>query len=78
MVRHVVEKVRAVTDKPIKYVIPSHYHAVRVLGASAYQRKGSLPRKKPIDLSVQITESSIPDASSKAVGRKMAVRGLCG
>ena len=32
----VVEKIRAVTDKPIKYVVLSHYHAVRVLGASAY------------------------------------------
>ena len=29
-----------VTDKPIKYVILSHYHAVRVLGASAYQAAG--------------------------------------
>jgi glyoxylase-like metal-dependent hydrolase (beta-lactamase superfamily II) len=29
--------VRQVTDKPIKYVVLSHYHAVRVLGASAYQ-----------------------------------------
>jgi glyoxylase-like metal-dependent hydrolase (beta-lactamase superfamily II) len=26
-----------VTDKPIKYVVLSHYHAVRVLGASAYR-----------------------------------------
>jgi glyoxylase-like metal-dependent hydrolase (beta-lactamase superfamily II) len=33
----VVEKVRSVTDKPIKYVVLSHYHAVRVLGASAYE-----------------------------------------
>jgi glyoxylase-like metal-dependent hydrolase (beta-lactamase superfamily II) len=32
----VIEKVRGVTDKPIKYVTLSHYHAVRVLGASAY------------------------------------------
>ena len=32
----VIEKIRAVTDKPIKYVVLSHYHAVRVLGASAY------------------------------------------
>jgi glyoxylase-like metal-dependent hydrolase (beta-lactamase superfamily II) len=32
----VVEKIRGVTDKPIKYVVLSHYHAVRVLGASAY------------------------------------------
>src|SRR6185437_1442765 len=26
-----------VTDKPIKYVLLTHYHAVRVLGASAYK-----------------------------------------
>ena len=32
----VVEKIRTVTDKPIKHVVLSHYHAVRVLGASAY------------------------------------------
>jgi glyoxylase-like metal-dependent hydrolase (beta-lactamase superfamily II) len=32
----VIERVREVTDKPIKYVVLSHYHAVRVLGASAY------------------------------------------
>ncbi len=32
----VIEKIGAVTDKPIKYVVLSHYHAVRVLGASAY------------------------------------------
>ena len=32
----VVEHVRGVTDKPIKYVMLTHYHAVRVLGASAY------------------------------------------
>ena len=32
----VVEKIRTVTDKPIKYAVLSHYHAVRVLGASAY------------------------------------------
>jgi glyoxylase-like metal-dependent hydrolase (beta-lactamase superfamily II) len=32
----VIEKVRSVTDKPIKYVMLTHYHAVRVLGVSAY------------------------------------------
>ncbi|HWE18592.1 MAG TPA: MBL fold metallo-hydrolase [Hyphomicrobiaceae bacterium] len=33
----VIARVRQVTDKPIKYVVLSHYHAVRVLGASAYR-----------------------------------------
>ena len=32
----VVEKIRTVTDKPITHVLLTHYHAVRVLGASAY------------------------------------------
>src|SRR6202171_3986080 len=37
MANKVIERVRTVTDKPIKYVVLSHYHAVRVLGASAYK-----------------------------------------
>ena len=32
----VIEKVREITDKPITHLILTHYHAVRVLGASAY------------------------------------------
>src|ERR671938_1394308 len=36
----VIERVRTVTEKPIKYVVLSHYHAVRVLGASAYKAQG--------------------------------------
>jgi len=32
----VIEKIRTVTDKPIRFVTLTHYHAVRVLGASAY------------------------------------------
>lgn len=40
MANKVIERVRAVTDKPIKYVVLSHYHAVRVLGASAYGAEG--------------------------------------
>ena len=36
MAQDVIARVRQVTDKAIKYVVLSHYHAVRVLGASAY------------------------------------------
>lgn len=32
----VMECVRSVTDKPVTHVVMTHYHAVRVLGASAY------------------------------------------
>src|SRR5688572_27092272 len=37
MAGQVIERVRQVTDKPVKFVVLSHYHAVRVLGASAYK-----------------------------------------
>jgi len=36
MAGDVIRRIREVTDKPIKFVVLSHYHAVRVLGASAY------------------------------------------
>ena len=36
----VIAKVREITDKPIKYVVLTHYHAVRVLGASGYKDEG--------------------------------------
>ncbi|WP_313076360.1 MBL fold metallo-hydrolase [Melaminivora sp.] len=36
----VIAKVREITDKPIKYVVLTHYHAVRVLGASGYKSEG--------------------------------------
>ncbi len=36
LARKVIDKVREVTDKPISHVVLTHYHAVRVLGASAY------------------------------------------
>lgn len=39
MAEDVIGHIRTVTDKPIKYVVLSHYHAVRVLGASAYRAR---------------------------------------
>lgn len=36
MAGELVRHIRTVTDKPIKYVLLTHYHAVRVLGASGY------------------------------------------
>ena len=36
LARMVIEKVREVTEKPISHLVMTHYHAVRVLGASAY------------------------------------------
>ncbi|MCB1861683.1 MAG: MBL fold metallo-hydrolase [Gammaproteobacteria bacterium] len=40
MAQQVIRRVRELTDKPIKYVVLSHYHAVRVLGASGYRAEG--------------------------------------
>jgi len=37
MALEVIERARKVTSLPIKYVLLTHYHAVRVLGASAYE-----------------------------------------
>jgi glyoxylase-like metal-dependent hydrolase (beta-lactamase superfamily II) len=37
MADDVIARIRAVTDRPIRHVVLSHYHAVRVLGASAYR-----------------------------------------
>ncbi|WP_153101823.1 MBL fold metallo-hydrolase [Paraburkholderia hayleyella] len=41
MAQDLIAHIRRVTDKPIKHVVLSHYHAVRVLGASAYLAEGA-------------------------------------
>ncbi len=41
MAQALIKHIRSVTDLPIKYVVLSHYHAVRVLGASAYFDEGA-------------------------------------
>jgi|ERR1035441_1168666 glyoxylase-like metal-dependent hydrolase (beta-lactamase superfamily II) len=40
MAQELIGRIREVTDKPIRHVVLSHYHAVRVLGASAYRSQG--------------------------------------
>src|SRR5579872_2843777 len=41
MAKALIARIRTVTDKPIRYIVLSHYHAVRVLGASAYLKEGA-------------------------------------
>jgi len=53
MAEDVIARVRTVTDKPIKYVVLSHYHAVRVLGASAYRAQGIIASQATYDLIVE-------------------------
>ena len=53
MAQDVIRRIREVTDKPIKYVVLSHYHAVRVLGASAYQPQHIIASQDTYDLIVE-------------------------
>lgn len=50
MAQDVIRRIREVTDKPIKYVVMSHYHAVRVLGATAYQPEHIIASRDTYDL----------------------------
>lgn len=42
----VIERVRSVTDKPITHLVLTHYHAVRVLGASTYRAPNIIMSEK--------------------------------
>ena len=42
MAQGLIQAIRSVTDKPIRHVVLTHYHAVRVLGASAYAAHGAV------------------------------------
>lgn len=53
MAQDVIRRIREVTDKPIKYVVLSHYHAVRVLGASAYEPEHIIASQDTHDLIVE-------------------------
>jgi len=53
MAQDVIRRIREVTDKPIKYVVMSHYHAVRVLGASAYGAQEIIASQDTRDLIVE-------------------------
>lgn len=53
MAGRVLEKIRSVTDKPVKYVLMTHYHAVRVLGASAYEPDHVIASQDTYDLIVE-------------------------
>lgn len=59
MARDVIRRIREVTDKPIKYVVMSHYHAVRVLGASAYGADHVIASEDTRDLIVERGEADM-------------------
>ena len=53
MAQDVIRRIREVTDKPIRYVVLTHYHAVRVLGASAYAPQQIIASQDTYDLIVE-------------------------
>jgi glyoxylase-like metal-dependent hydrolase (beta-lactamase superfamily II) len=53
MAQDVIRRIREVTDKPVKYVVLSHYHAVRVLGASGYKPEHIIASRDTYDLIVE-------------------------
>jgi glyoxylase-like metal-dependent hydrolase (beta-lactamase superfamily II) len=57
MAQDVIRRIREVTDKPIKYVVLTHYHAVRVLGASAYAPQQIIASEDTRDLIVERGEA---------------------
>src|SRR5258705_2302041 len=57
MAADVIRRIREVTDKPIKYVVLTHYHAVRVLGAAAYQPQQIIASQDTYDLIVERGEA---------------------
>lgn len=65
MAREVIRRIRRVTSKPIRYVVLSHYHAVRVLGASAYRAEQVIASQRTLGL---IRERGKQDMASE-IGR---------
>ena len=57
MAADVIRRIREVTDKPIRYVVLTHYHAVRVLGASAYRPQQIIASQDTRDLIVERGEA---------------------
>jgi len=59
MAQDVIRRIREVTDKPIRYVVLSHYHAVRVLGAAAYKAEHIIASRDTYDLIVERGEQDM-------------------
>jgi glyoxylase-like metal-dependent hydrolase (beta-lactamase superfamily II) len=65
MADDVIRRIRQVTDLPIRDVVLSHYHAVRVLGASAYRPQQIIASHETFEL---IAERGEQDKASE-IGR---------
>ncbi|MGE0735137.1 MAG: MBL fold metallo-hydrolase [Alphaproteobacteria bacterium] len=60
-----LKEIRKVTDKPIKYITMTHYHAVRVLGAAAYDAPNIIASRNTFEW---VKERGMADFKSE-VGR---------
>ena len=65
MAQDVIGRIRGVTDRPVTQVVLTHYHAVRVLGASGYGRPAVIASDATRDL---IVERGLQDMDSE-IGR---------
>ncbi len=59
MAQDVIRHIRTVTDKPIQYVTLTHYHAVRVLGASGYKPQHVIASSDTYELIVERGEADM-------------------
>jgi glyoxylase-like metal-dependent hydrolase (beta-lactamase superfamily II) len=59
MAQDVIRRVREVTDKPFKYVVLTHYHAVRVLGASGYRPEHIIASRDTYELIAERGEADM-------------------
>ncbi len=63
LAQKLIHEIRKITNKPIKHLILSHYHAVRVLGASSYGASEFIVSKDTRDL---VAERGQQDYESEA------------
>jgi glyoxylase-like metal-dependent hydrolase (beta-lactamase superfamily II) len=59
MAQDVLRHIRGVTDKAVRYVVLTHYHAVRVLGASGYAPQEVIASEDTYDLIVERGEQDM-------------------
>ena len=50
MAQDVLRKIREITDKPVKFALLSHYHAVRVLGAAAFDPENIISSRLTLEM----------------------------
>jgi glyoxylase-like metal-dependent hydrolase (beta-lactamase superfamily II) len=73
MARDVITHIRQVTDKPIRHIVLTHYHAVRVLGASAYEAQQIIASRDTLGL---IHERGAQDMASEIARFPRLFRGV--